>query len=281
MTSRTLTIVAAGAAALIALTPLSACGSSPSSSDGGVTTVRFALETQDPPYSYAGEDGTPRGFDVDVLKALDRELDDYRFDYSSVDYQTALAGTKQGRYDALIGAFFATPARAKQYLLSKPYDYYFMNLVVPQGSPIDSLKDLDGKTLDPIVPTDGRYTAIKAWLKRNPDVSITVPTVTNQETFPDMFKAVRDGTYDAVYLSKAQYDGVADSLGFAMKVTGPVDAAGTVILYDRSQRDLRRAVDGAIDRLIEDGTLPKLTQRYFHQDDFALARQLGVAPRES
>ncbi|WP_239457423.1 transporter substrate-binding domain-containing protein [Bifidobacterium pullorum] len=239
------------------------------------------METQDPPYSYAGEDGTPKGFDVDVLKALDRELGGYRFEYSSVDYQTALAGTKQGRYDALIGAFFATPARAKQYLLSKPYDYYFMNLVVPEESPIDSLQDLDGKTLDPIVPTDGRYTAIQAWLKRHPDISITVPTVTSQETFPDMFRAVHDGTYDAVYLSKAQYDGVADSLGFPMKVTAPVDAAGTVILYDNSQRDLRHAVDGAIDRLVDDGTLPKLNQRYFHQDDFALARQLGVAPRES
>lgn len=259
MTVKPLTIAAA-VAVIIATVPLSACGSSPSASGDGATVVRFALKTQDPPYSYAGEDGTPKGFDTTRQR---------------------WPATKQGRYDALIGAFFATPARAKQYLLSKPYDYYFMNLVVPEGSPIDSLQDLDGKTLDPIVPTDGRYTAIQAWLKRHPDISITVPTVTSQETFPDMFRAVHDGTYDAVYLSKAQYDGVADSLGFPMKVTAPVDAAGTVILYDNSQRDLRHAVDGAIDRLVDDGTLPKLTQRYFHQDDFALARQLGVAPRES
>lgn len=36
-----------------------------------------------------------------------------------------------------------------------------MNLIVPENSKIESLKDLNGKTLDPIVPTDGRYIAIQ------------------------------------------------------------------------------------------------------------------------
>lgn len=70
-------------------------------------------------------------------------------------------------------------------MLSKPYDYFFVNLIVPEESPINKLEDLDGKTLDPIVPTDGRYVAIHDWLKRHPDVNITVPEVTNQSTFQD------------------------------------------------------------------------------------------------
>lgn len=241
-----------------------------------VKTVKFVLESQDPPYSYADKNGNPAGFDLTVLKAIDKKLDNYKFEYSVVDYQTALVGTKQGKYDALIGAFFETPARAKQYLLSKPYNYFFMNLIVPEDSKIESLEDLDGKTLDPIVPTDGRYVAIQNWLKRNPDVKIEVPTVTNQETFQDMFNAVHDGTYDAVYLSKAQYDGVADTLGYKLKVTDPVDAAGTVILYNKKNGEVQKAIDEQIDALIKDGTLGKISEKYFKQDNFQKARELGA-----
>lgn len=128
-------------AALVAIGSLGAlagCGTANAKvSDSGVKTVKFVLESQDPPYSYADKNGNPTGFDLDVLKAIDKKLDGYKFEYSVVDYQTALVGTKQGKYDGLIGAFFETPARAKQYLLSKPYNYFFMNLIVPEDSKIE------------------------------------------------------------------------------------------------------------------------------------------------
>ena len=91
-----------------------------------------------------------------------------------------------------------------------------------------------------------------------------------------MFNAVHDGTYDAVYLSKAQYDGVADTLGYKLKVTDPVDAAGTVILYNRKNGDVQKAIDERIDALIKDGTLGKISEKYFKQDNFQKARELGA-----
>lgn len=275
--NRLLTTVVAALVAAGSLGALAGCGTANAKeSNNGVKTVKFVLESQDPPYSYADKNGNPAGFDLAVLRAIDKKLDNYKFEYSVVDYQTALVGTKQGRYDALIGAFFETPARAKQYLLSKPYNYFFMNLIVPENSKIESLKDLNGKTLDPIVPTDGRYIAIQNWLKRNPDVKIEVPTVTNQETSQDMFNAVHDGTYDAVYLSKAQYEAVADTLGYTLKVTDPVDAAGTVILYNKKSGEVQKAIDEQIDALITDGTLSEISKQYFKQDNFQKARELGV-----
>lgn len=275
--NRLLTTVVAALVAVGSLGALAGCGTANAKeSNNGVKTVKFVLESQDPPYSYADKNGNPAGFDLAVLRAIDKKLDNYKFEYSVVDYQTALVGTKQGRYDALIGAFFETPARAKQYLLSKPYNYFFMNLIVPENSKIESLKDLNGKTLDPIVPTDGRYIVIQNWLKRNPDVKIEVPTVTNQETSQDMFNAVHDGTYDAVYLSKAQYEAVADTLGYTLKVTDPVDAAGTVILYNKKSGEVQKAIDEQIDALITDGTLSEISKQYFKQDNFQKARELGV-----
>lgn len=250
---------------------------SAASSNNGVTTINFVLESNDKPYSYADENGDPAGFDLDVLKAIDDKLDNYTFTYQVQDYDTALVGVKQGKYDALIGAFFETPARAEEYQLSTPYNYYFMNLIVPQDSSINSLEDLNGKTIDPIVPTDGRYVALQNWLQRHPDVKIDVPTVSNQETFPDMINSVHDGTYAAVYLSKDQYDGVKDSLGYEMKVTDVVDGAGTVILYNKdNQTNLKNDIDTQINALISDGTFSDLSNKWFNQDNYQIAKKLGL-----
>lgn len=65
----------AAAIALLTVGSLAACGTASSEdSDSGVTTIKFALETQDSPYSYADKDGNPTGFDLDVLKQLDKKL---------------------------------------------------------------------------------------------------------------------------------------------------------------------------------------------------------------
>lgn len=250
---------------------------SAASSNNGVTTINFVLESNDKPYSYADENGNPAGFDLDVLKAIDDKLDNYTFTYQVQDYDTALVGVKQGKYDALIGAFFETPARAEEYQLSTPYNYYFMNLIVPQDSSINSLEDLNGKSVAPIVPTDGRYVAIENWLQRHPDVNIDVPTVSNQDTFQNMINSVHDGTYSAVYLSKDQYDGVKDSLGYDMKVTDVVDGAGTVILYSKdNQTSLKSDVDAQINALISDGTFSDLSNKWFNQDNYQIAKNLGL-----
>lgn len=91
-----------------------------------------------------------------------------------------------------------------------------------------------------------------------------------------MFNAVHDGTYGAVYLSKAQYEAVADTLGYTLKVTDPVDAAGTVILYNKKSGEVQKAIDEQIDALIKDGTLSEISKQYFKQDNFQKARELGV-----
>lgn len=276
--------IAAAALALATILGVAGCGSANASTDNGangdsgkVTTIKVVMSATDKPYAYQDENGKAAGFDVDVLNEIDEKLPQYKFEYSNGDYQTNLIGLKQNKYDLLIGSFFKTPAREEQYLLSKPYNYYFMNLIVNKDSPINSLEDLNGKTVDPIVPTDGRYVALQDWLKRHPDIKINVPTVTNQETYQDMANAVHAGTYDAIYLSKAQFDGVKDKLGYEMKVTDVVDGAGTVILYNKEKGgDLQKAVDEQIDPLIKDGTLSKLSEKWFGQDNYEIARKLGL-----
>ena len=53
-------------------------------------------------------------------------------------------------------------------------------------------------------------------------------------------------------------------------------AAGTVILYNKKNGEVQKAIDEQIDALIKDGTLGKISEKYFKQDNFQKARELGA-----
>jgi L-cystine transport system substrate-binding protein len=148
---------------------------------------------------------------------------------------------------------------------------------VNPNSKIKTMEDLNGKSVVPIESTDGRYVAFRDWQKKHPNVKIKMEASSTQPTFTDMIQQVHDGTYDAVYLSKDQFDGVKDSLGYPMKVTDAVDGRDTVFLLNKKNQDAQQQVNKSIEALTKDGTLAGLTKKWFKQDNFALAEKLGIA----
>ena len=266
----------AAVVALSTLTGLAACGTA-QAADSGEKTLKVALVVPNKPYAYAEKDGSPAGFEYEVLKKIDDQNKNIKFEYSTLEYQNALIGLKEGKYDLVSGTFFRTPAREKDYLVTKPYNYYFLNLIVNPNSKIKTMEDLNGKSVVPIESTDGRYVAFRDWQKKHPNVKIKMEASSTQPTFTDMIQQVHDGTYDAVYLSKDQFDGVKDSLGYPMKVTDAVDGRDTVFLLNKKNQDAQQQVNKSIEALTKDGTLAGLTKKWFKQDNFALAEKLGIA----
>ena len=130
-----------------------------------VKTAEIVLEAENAPYTYEDDNGEPAGYEYEVLKLIDDYLDDWTFNYTVLDYETALAGTTSGKYDLDSGCKFRTPAREEAFLVSNPYNYFFMNLVVKNDSGIKSLEDMDGKSIAPIVATDGRAVALADWME--------------------------------------------------------------------------------------------------------------------
>ena len=118
------------------------------------------------------KDGSPAGFEYEVLKKIDDQNKNIKLEYSTLEYQNALIGLKEGKYDLVSGTFFRTPAREKDYLVTKPYNYYFLNLIVNPNSKIKTMEDLNGKSVVPIESTDGRYVAFRDWQKKHPNVKI-------------------------------------------------------------------------------------------------------------
>ena len=242
-----------------------------------VKTAEIVLEAENAPYTYEDDNGEPAGYEYEVLKLIDDYLDDWTFNHTVLDYETALAGTTSGKYDLDSGCKFRTPAREEAFLVSNPYNYFFMNLVVKNDSGIKSLEDMDGKSIAPIVATDGRAVALADWMEKHPDIKLDFETLAASGAMADEITSVEDGVYDAAYLSAEQANAILDETGYDdLTVTDRVDGRDTAFLINKDQTELQEAVNKAIDALTEDGTLSKLTEEFFGEDNFEVAKELGL-----
>ena len=189
-----------------------------------VKTAEIVLEAENAPYTYEDDNGEPAGYEYEVLKLIDDYLDDWTFNYTVLDYETALAGTTSGKYDLDSGCKFRTPAREEAFLVSNPYNYFFMNLVVKNDSGIKSLEDMDGKSIAPIVATDGRAVALADWMEKHPDIKLDFETLAASGAMADEITSVEDGVYDAAYLSAEQANAILDETGYDdLTITDRVD----------------------------------------------------------
>lgn len=240
-------------------------------------TAEIVLEAENPPYTYEDENGEPAGYEYEVLQLIDEYLEDWTFNYTVLDYETALAGTTNGKYDLDSGCKFRTPAREEAFLVSDPYNYFFMNLVVKDDSGIENLEDMDGKSIASIVATDGRAVALNDWMLAHPDIDVEFEPLAASGAMADEIAGVEDGVYDAAYLSAEQANAILEEAGYTdLTITERVDGRDTAFLIYKENTELQEAVNEAIQALTEDGTLGDLTLEFFGEDNFAVAEELGL-----
>ena len=240
-------------------------------------TVEIALEAENAPYTYEDDDGNPAGYEYDVLLAIDEYLTDWDFNFQVIDYETGLAGTTTGRYDLESGCKFRTPAREEAFLVSEPYNFFFMNLVVKADIGISTLYDMDGKSIASIVATDGRAVALNDWMLNHPEIAIEFEPLAASGAMADEITGVEDGVYDAAYLSAEQANAILAEIGYDdLSITERVDGRDCVFLMNKDRADLQAAVNEALIALTEDGTMGELSQKWFGEDNFATAEALGL-----
>ena len=240
-------------------------------------TVEIALEAENAPYTYEDDDGNPAGYEYDVLLAIDEYLTDWDFNFQVIDYETGLAGTTTGRYDLESGCKFRTPAREEAFLVSEPYNFFFMNLVVKADSGISTLYDMDGKSIASIVATDGRAVALNDWMLNHPEIAIEFEPLAASGAMADEITGVENGVYDAAYLSAEQANAILEEIGYDdLLITERVDGRDCVFLMNKERTDLQAAVNEALIALTENGTMGELSQKWFGEDNFATAEALGL-----
>ncbi|MFK8244075.1 transporter substrate-binding domain-containing protein [Leuconostoc mesenteroides] len=241
-----------------------------------VRTINVAHTQNYVPYDYV-KNGVSKGYEVDVLKAVDKLLPDYKFKYHPTSDEDLLVGLDSGKYDVGVKGAWWTKERAKKYILPKQaVGASIIGITYRKDDNYKSFAEFAKKSgkLVPISPQNGQYAVVQEWNKKHPNEKITLKSA-DQFTVGDAYNWVLEGRYDAYFDVKVNYQNSvvknsgayhssADKLAYT-----PYKGIKTYPIISRANKDnsnFSKEYDQAIKKLQKNGTLEKLSQKYFKEN---------------
>lgn len=265
--------------AFIALTAIIPLFAKQKKSDGKIQKIRVAHTNYYVPYDFVNDKGESDGFEVAVLKEIDKLLPQYEFEYFPTSDDDLLIGVLQGKYDVGTKGVWITEERKKKYIFPQnPIAASIIGIVIRKDTAdkitdIKSFAKYSGK-LVPIGPSNAQYNIIDEYNKQNPDARVKL-VAGDQFEAADGYVWVVEGRYDArvdiklsfqnnIEKEGAPYAKYKDKLSYV-----PYKAIPTWPLFNRKNQAFANAYDEAIKTLKENGTLEKLSQKYFGENIFS------------
>ena len=225
--------------------------------------IRFLTEVDYPPFNYAGPDGNPAGFNVDLARMICEEIKvQCTIQMRRFDTLLNALGSNQG--DAVIASIAATPETRKRVDFSDPYYRTPARFVAKREAPIVEVwpEKLEGKKVAVVAGTSH-----EAYLR----ALFTEVEVKPYATAAVAREALRRGEADLLFgdgISLAFWLNGTDSANCCVFRGGPFMESryfgeGIGIAVRRGNDLLRQALNWALFRLWEQGKFTDLWLRYF------------------
>jgi L-cystine transport system substrate-binding protein len=235
-----------------------------------VRTIKIATAAESKPLSWGAIGVEPQGYEPDLLKAINAKLPQYKFEMEGAADIAQETGLVTGKYDMITGGYYRSGAREKQFFIpDNPMGASLMKIYSLKSSNINEMKDLVGKRIVPVTAGGGVFRFITKWQEQNPDYQLEIATSSAGIPYPDRLKEVQNGKYDALILpSNLGEQAVIDNQKLDIKASEPVAVNNTYVLIHKSEENkaLLDDVNKALKELRDDGTLDKLSQKWFGED---------------
>ena len=233
-----------------------------------ISVIRFLTETDYPPFNYAGPDGNPRGFNIDLARMLCEELK-LACTIQMRRFETLIPALNGNQGDAAIASITATVDMRTKVDFTDPYYRTPARFVARRDSAIeDPLPErLEGKKVAVVAGT-----AHEAYLK----ALFTEAEIRAYPTDEAARLALRGGEVDLLFgdsITLAFWLNGTDSENCCAFRGGPyVDSRyfgeGVGIIVKKGNDTMRLALNWALFRVWEQGRFTDLWLRYFPVSPF-------------
>ncbi|AZB41967.1 amino acid ABC transporter substrate-binding protein [Bacillus sp. FJAT-42376] len=213
----------------------------------------FAASGEFKPFSYVKDDMSMTGFDVEVGKAIAKELGLKPVE-KRIKFKGIVEGVKTGRADVAVASHTINDMRAKYVRFSTPYYYSGPQIFTRADSDIKTTADLKGKEVaaakgSTYADTAKQYTGnVKIY-----DSDITA------------LKALSEGRHDAVITDFVTGRSAANE-GFKIKGQQLIERSAQAVVIPKDNPLMEKKVNEALEKLRKDGTLAKISIKYFGDD---------------
>ncbi|WP_207005598.1 transporter substrate-binding domain-containing protein [Trinickia mobilis] len=250
-------------------------------------TVKVALEGSYAPWNLTLPSGKLSGFEPELLDNLCKRVN-LQCDTVAQDFDGLISGLQAGKFDVVMDALAITPDRQKVIAFSKPYAATPAAFATADGH---GLANTTGKTAflkltgDP--KSDGPVIAPLRDQLRGKSIGIQSGTVYTKfitDNFKDvttvrLYKtsAERDldllnGRIDMAFDDVTYFAGIADNKETAKiqttgpKIGGAIWGPGEGLGFRKQDTDLKAKFDAAITEALADGTVERLSEKWFKTD---------------
>jgi polar amino acid transport system substrate-binding protein len=228
-----------------------------------LTTLRFVTEGDYPPFNYRDEDGTLTGFNVDLARAICRELD-VSCEVNAADWEKLIPAVKADEADAVIASLAITPQILEQVDFTDSYYATPAKFVVRNDSKIEDVRpeDLEGFKIGVV-----KDTAHEAYLRHFFTVSKIVSFASDEEART----ALKDNKIDLLFgdaIGLMFWLNGADSQNCCQfRGRGFLEAKyfgeGVGIAVNKGNIKLEEVLNYALARVRASGRMEELMLRYF------------------
>ncbi|MGF6152386.1 cystine ABC transporter substrate-binding protein [Pseudomonas fluorescens] len=222
--------------------------------------INVGLEGTYPPFSFVDANGKLAGFEVEFSEALAKELG-VKVKLQPTKWDGILAALESKRLDAVINQVTISEERKKKYDFSEPYTVSGIQALVLTKKVaelnIKTAADLTGKKVGV-----GLGTNYEQWVKTN----VPGAEVRTYEDDPTKFQDLRVGRTDVILIDRLAALEYARKAKDTTAAGEPFSRQEAGIALRKGEPELLAAVNKAIDKLRADGTLKKLSEKYFSAD---------------
>lgn len=217
----------------------------------------IGLEGTYKPYSYV-KNQKLTGFEVELGKAAAKKMG-LKAKFVPTKWDSLVAGLGSGKFDVIMNNMTPTPERAKHYDYSIPYIKSRYVLIVAKNSKVKNLNDIKGKRMAASTGTNNADVAKKYG-------GIIVPS----EEFTNSLSLIKQGRVTGAVNSREawyEYKKSGDTRGLkVIDVSQEEPPVNISALFNKKDTALRKRYNRAIKQLQKDGTITKLSKKYFGAD---------------
>lgn len=226
--------------------------------DTSATTETKVLRVATTGVSFPGsyKDGEElTGFDVEVARAVAKKIG-YDIKFTTTSFDGLFGLLTSGKVDVVASSIAITDERKETYDFSSPYATFEYGVVVHKDSTLSNVDELGGKTVAATVGSN----QIK--VLNNFDPTINIQTFDDREA---ALTGVINGQADGYSNAKTILSAIIEQKGLDLKVLdGNLGQENIAIAFNKGKDiDFQESVNKALSELISDGTISKLSEKFF------------------
>ena len=254
---------------------LGGCGSDnkkDTAAAGGKTVVKTVISGTEAPLSWVDEKGEKHGYEYDVLVEVNKRLKNYQLDIQAVPPETQDVMMESGDAKVATGGYFKNAQREQNFLLPEnPIGASSLMVYVIKGNEnkYNNFEDVVKANLKlvPLTPNGGAYRIVDEWNKKHGNLIKEIP-VQSGVSVAERIKGLKEGQYDALIIpNNLGVEDLAAKQGVELAtIKEPIKVNATYVLVNKKEDKLAGEINEALKSLRDDGTLAKISTKWYKDD---------------